>query len=65
MIVVLDEARAQTDLAGSLLRCPGCAGRLRRWGFARPRSLRAPGGGRVSLRLRRVRELRLENRHAR
>lgn len=55
MIVVLDEARAQADVAGSVLRCPGCAGRLRRWGFARPRSLRAPGGGRVLLRPRRVR----------
>ncbi|NMM23996.1 MAG: hypothetical protein HHJ11_10935 [Phycicoccus sp.] len=55
MIVVLDEARAQADIAGSVLRCPGCAGRLRRWGFARPRSLRAPGGGRVWLRPRRVR----------
>ena len=55
MIVVLDEARAQADLAGSVLRCPGCAGRLRRWGFARSRSLRAPGGGRLWLRPRRVR----------
>jgi len=55
MIVVLDEARAQADLAGSVLGCPGCDGRLGRWGFARSRSLRAPGGGRVSLRPRRVR----------
>lgn len=55
MNVVLDEARAQTDLAGSLLRCPRCAGRLRRWGFARSRSLHAPGGGHVPLRPRRVR----------
>ena len=54
MIVVLGEARAQADLAGSVLRCPGCAGRLRRWGFARSRSLRAPGGGRLWLRPRRV-----------
>jgi Domain of unknown function (DUF6431)/Homeodomain-like domain len=55
VIMVLDEARAQADLAGSVLRCPGCAGRLRRWGFARPRSLRAPGGGRLRLRPCRVR----------
>ena len=55
MIVVLDEARAQVDIASSTLRCPGCGGRLRRWGFARPRSLRAPGGGRVWLRPCRVR----------
>jgi hypothetical protein len=55
VIVVLDEARAQADLAGSVLRCPGLAGRLRRWGFARSRSLRAPGGVRIWLRPRRVR----------
>lgn len=53
MIVVLDEAQA--DLAGSELRCPDCPGQLRRWGFARTRSLRCAGGGRVSLRPRRVR----------
>ena len=53
MIVVLDEAQA--DLAGSELRCPDCPGQLRRWGFVRTRSLRCAGGGRVSLRPRRVR----------
>lgn len=55
MLVVLDEARAQSDVASSALRCPGCGGRLRRWGFARSRTLRTPGGGRVLLRPRRVR----------
>ena len=55
MILVLDETRAQVDIAGSVLPCPGCTERLRRWVFARPRSLRAPGGGRVWLRPRRVR----------
>jgi len=55
VIVVLDEAEAQADVAGMTLRCPGCSGQLRRWGFARTRSLRSPGGGRVSLRPRRVR----------
>ena len=54
MIVVLDEAEAQADVAGLTLRCPGCSGQLRRWGFARTRSLRSTGG-RVSLRPRRVR----------
>jgi len=54
VIVVLDEAQVQTDLGGSGLRCPGCSGQLRRWGFARTRSLRSTGG-RVSLRPRRVR----------
>ena len=53
MIVVLDEAQA--DRAGSQLRCPDCPGQLRRRGFARTRSLRCAGGGRVSLRPRRVR----------
>lgn len=55
MIVVLDEAEAQADVAGLTLRCPGCFGQLRRWGFARTRSLRSSGGGHVSLRPRRVR----------
>ena len=55
MIVVLDEAQAQVDIAGGVLRCPGCSGELRRWGFAQARSLRSSGGGRVSLRPRRAR----------
>jgi hypothetical protein len=55
VIVVLDEAQAQADLGGLALGCPGCSGQLRRWGFARTRSLRCSGGGRVSLRPRRVR----------
>ena len=53
MILVLDQVQA--DLGGSELRCPDCSGRLRRWGFARTRSLRCSGGGRVWLRPRRVR----------
>ena len=53
MILVLDQAQA--DLGGSELRCPDCSGQLRRWGFARTRSLRCSGGGRVTLRPRRVR----------
>ena len=53
MILVLDQAQA--DLGGSELRCPDCHGQLRRWGFARTRSLRCSGGGRVWLRPRRVR----------
>lgn len=55
MIVVLDEARAQQDVAGATLRCPGCAGQLRRWGFAPTRSLHLARGARASLRPRRVR----------
>ena len=53
VILVLDQAQA--DLGGSELRCPDCSGQLRRWGFARTRSLRCSGGGRVTLRPRRVR----------
>jgi Domain of unknown function (DUF6431)/Homeodomain-like domain len=53
VILVLDQAQA--DLAGPELTCPHCPGRLRRWGFARTRSLRSSGGGRVWLRPRRVR----------
>ena len=53
MLLVLDQAQA--DLGGPELRCPDCPGRLRRWGFARARSLRCSGGGRVWLRPRRVR----------
>ena len=53
MNLVLDQAQA--DLGGSELRCPDCSGQLRRWGFARSRSLRCSGGGRVWLRPRRVR----------
>lgn len=55
MIVVLDEEQAHRDLAGATLRCPGCAGPLRLWGFARVRRLRLPGGGRLQLRPRRAR----------
>jgi len=52
VIAVLDEQQAHRDLAGSALRCPGCGGPLRRWGFAR---LRLRGGGRLQLRPRRAR----------
>jgi len=53
VILVLDQAQA--DLAGPELTRPNCPGRLRRWGFARIRSLRSSAGGRVWLRPRRVR----------
>lgn len=55
MIVVLDQAQAHRDLAAATLRCAGCAGPLRQWGFARTRSLRLSCGGRTSLRPRRAR----------
>ena len=53
MILVQDQAQA--DLGAPELTCPHCPGQLRRWGFARTRSLRSFGGGRVWLRPRRVR----------
>lgn len=56
VIVVLDQAQAHhRDLAAAVLRCPGCAGSLRQWGFARARSLRLPRGGRTWPRPRRAR----------
>lgn len=55
VIVVLDPQRAQTDLAAARLRCPGCTGPLRPWGYARARSLRSGCGAATSLRPRRAR----------
>jgi len=53
--VILVQDQAQADLGAPELTCPHCPGQLRRWGFARTRSLRSFGGGRVWLRPRRVR----------
>src|ERR1035437_6372655 len=53
--VILVSDQGQGDLGGPELTCPHCPGELRRWGFARTRSLRSSGGGRVWLRPRRVR----------
>ncbi len=35
--VEADQARVESRLAAGLLRCPGCRGALRRWGWARQR----------------------------
>jgi Domain of unknown function (DUF6431) len=35
--------------------CPGCAGRLRPWGYARPRAIRQADGARLLVRPRRMR----------
>lgn len=59
MIVVLDEERAQRELAAAGLPCPSCGGQLRPWGFARPRWLRLSGGARTSVRRARCRDCRL------
>jgi hypothetical protein len=55
VIVVLDQAQAHRELLAGTLPCWRCAGPLRCWGYARPRSLRLSCGARVSLRPRRAR----------
>jgi hypothetical protein len=55
VIVVLDEAQAQRELAAGRLACPGCGGRLGPWGHARPRPVRHAGGQRTWVRPRRAR----------
>lgn len=44
LIVEADVAVVERDLVGGLLACPGCAGVLGPWGFARWRVLRCRGG---------------------
>ena len=39
-----DPARVESMLTTGVFSCPGCAGRLARWGFARRRRLRAEAG---------------------
>lgn len=56
MLIVLDQADAERDLAGASIACPSCtSGRLRPWGYARTRLLRCLGGVRRSVRPRRAR----------
>jgi Domain of unknown function (DUF6431)/Helix-turn-helix domain len=55
VIVVLDEAQAQRELATGRLACAGCGGRLGSWGHARARPVRHRGGQRSWLRPRRAR----------
>lgn len=52
MTVEADPVRVESRLAGGLLGCPGCAGVLRPWGWARPRRVSGIGEG---LRPRRTR----------
>jgi hypothetical protein len=48
----------QDDVEGRLgaggLACPACSGVLARWGWARERDIRGPGGVAVRVRLRRA-----------
>jgi hypothetical protein len=55
VILVRDEELVPGADADGTLACPACAGRLRRWGFARPRWLRTRDGGRRWERPARVR----------
>jgi hypothetical protein len=56
VLIVLDPAGAEGDLAASAISCPSCAsGRLRPWGYARTRVLRGLHGARRSVRPRRAR----------
>lgn len=44
MIMVLDVAAAESDLAAGALACPGCGGRLRPWSWAPVRTIRLLDG---------------------
>ena len=55
VIVVLDPARAEADLAAGGLSCSGCARSLAPWGWARSRRVALPGGAWLQLRPRRAR----------
>jgi len=47
LIVCAERARVEDELAGGVLGCPSCRGRLRPWGHARARVLRCVAGDRV------------------
>ena len=44
LMVAVSEQQLETELAAGALSCPGCSGRLARWGFARPREVRMLAG---------------------
>ena len=44
LIVENDPQRVEADLAGGVVGCPACGGRLARWSFARRRTLRGEAG---------------------
>lgn len=54
LIVCAEQARVEDELAGGVLLCPSCRGRLGPWGHARRRVVRCAAGDR-SLRPRRAR----------
>ncbi len=53
LLTTLSQERLEADLAAGAIGCPGCLGRLLRWGFARSREVRMLHGVR-SLRSRRA-----------
>jgi hypothetical protein len=55
VIVVRDDTLVSSALAEGTLACPTCGGRLRKWGYARPRWVGTRDGGRVRERPARVR----------
>lgn len=55
MIMVLDYARVETDLASATLSCPHCAGVLRPWSWSTARRVRQLDGSSVAVRPRRTR----------
>jgi Domain of unknown function (DUF6431) len=55
VIVLVDEACAERDVAAGRWLCTGCGGSLRPWGYARERTLRGPSGTVRTLRPRRLR----------
>jgi hypothetical protein len=55
VIIFRDEELVASALADGRLACPACGGRLRKWGYARPRWVRTRDGGRRRERPARVR----------
>ena len=55
MIVIRRPQDAEARLADAVMRCPRCGGALAKWGYARQRTVRAPGVATVTVRPRRVR----------
>jgi Domain of unknown function (DUF6431)/Homeodomain-like domain len=55
VIVVLDEDRAEADLAAGVIGCPRCAGSLRPWSWASARRIRRLDGATLLIRPRRGR----------
>ena len=54
LIVCAEQVQVEAELAGGVLSCPSCRGRLGPWGYARRRVVRCAAGG-WSLRPRRAR----------